>query len=93
MGHTFARLGADYYVVGSECPAEVKKIIHAGGFDRSIEAVGSDDALAKCLAITRVDGRVNLYGMPADDEWYSADKGSDPRILCAKVVEGAYRMG
>jgi len=86
-GHTFEKLGADSYVVGNEYPAEVKKITKAGGFDRSIEAVGSNDALKKCLEITRRDGRVNLYGMPADDERYCADKESDPRIFRAKVLE------
>ena len=83
----FTALGADIYVAGVEYPPEVRTILRGGGFDRTIEAVGSNDALFHCLQLTKPDGKVNLYGMPADDEWYSQENEADSRVFCAKVRE------
>ena len=83
----FADLGADVFVTGDEYPREVRKILGKGGFDRTIEAVGSNIALSHCLEITKPGGRINLYGMPADDEHYSHENESDPRIFRSPVRE------
>jgi threonine dehydrogenase-like Zn-dependent dehydrogenase len=83
----FGSLGADGYVAGDEVPPEVKKILDTGGFDRTIEAVGSNEALMRCLQITKVRGRIHLYGMPADDEMYREEYESDPRVFRSPVLE------
>jgi threonine dehydrogenase-like Zn-dependent dehydrogenase len=85
----FERLGADAYVAGSAVPADIEKILRKGGFDRTIEAVGSNDALSRCLQITKKEGRIHLYGLPADDESYEEAFESDPRVYRSKVLEGA----
>jgi threonine dehydrogenase-like Zn-dependent dehydrogenase len=84
----FESLGADAYVSGEEMPGEVEKILKTGGFDRTIEAVGSNEALLRSLEITSVRGRIHLYGMPADDESYEEQYLSDPRVFRSKVLEG-----
>lgn len=84
----FLDLGAEFYVIGNDFPLEVRKIMNAGGFDRSIEAVGSNDALTRCLQITKLDGKIHLYGMPADDEIYVKENESDPRVFRSKILEG-----
>jgi threonine dehydrogenase-like Zn-dependent dehydrogenase len=83
----FETLGADAYVAGDDVPGEVTKILEKGGFDRTIEAVGSNQALLHCLEITNIQGRIHLYGMPADDESYQEEYLSDPRIFRSKVLE------
>jgi threonine dehydrogenase-like Zn-dependent dehydrogenase len=83
----FEELGADAYVAGEEIPAEVQSILASGGFDRAIEAVGSNEALKRCLAITKGGGRIHLYGMPADDEVYDPAYESDPRVFRSSVME------
>jgi threonine dehydrogenase-like Zn-dependent dehydrogenase len=83
----FADLGADAYAVGDDYPPEIFRILDRGGFDRTIEAVGSNEALRRCLQITRREGRVHLYGMPADDEAYKEEYRSDPRVFRSPVVE------
>jgi threonine dehydrogenase-like Zn-dependent dehydrogenase len=83
----FTELGVDAYVVGDNYPPEVLSIINRGGFDRVIEAVGSKSVLSHCLQIVKPDGKVNLYGMPADDEPYRRQEVSDPRVLRPKVAE------
>ena len=83
----FAELGADMYIVGNDFPSEIRTIVDRGGFDRVIEAVGSRCALSRCLQITKPDGKITLYGMPADDEPYPRKDISDPRVSRAKVAE------
>jgi threonine dehydrogenase-like Zn-dependent dehydrogenase len=83
----FESLGADAYVSGDDVPAAVKKILERGGFDRAIEAVGSNEALKRCLEITKECGRIHLYGMPADDESYRPEYETDPRVFRSPVLE------
>jgi len=83
----FSDLGTDLYVAGDETPPDLEKILNTGGFDRTIEAVGSNTALSRCREITKPDGRIHLYGMPADDESYSVDNETDPRVFRSKVLE------
>jgi D-arabinose 1-dehydrogenase-like Zn-dependent alcohol dehydrogenase len=83
----FSYLGADAYVTGDEFPPEINRIMKNGGFDRVIEAVGSNEALSMCLEIVKKDGKVHLYGMPADDVPYESRLESDPRIFRTKVAE------
>jgi L-iditol 2-dehydrogenase len=83
----FESLGADAYVTGDDVPAEVRKILASGGFDRTIEAVGSNQALVRCLQITNDQGRIHLYGMPADDEAYKQEYEADPRVFRSPVLE------
>ena len=83
----FENLGADAYVSGDDVPAEVKRILEHGGFDRTIEAVGSNEALRRCLKITNDQGRIHLYGMPSDDEAYRKEYETDPRVFRSPVLE------
>ena len=83
----FESLSADAYVSGDDVPAEVSEILESGGFDRSIEAVGSNEALERCLQLTNGQGRIHLYGIPADDEAYRQEYESDPRVFRSPVLE------
>ncbi len=83
----FSKLGADAYVTGDKLPTEVIRIMKKGGVDRVIEAVGSNNALFRCLQIVKEDGKVNIYSMPADDTPYDSILESDPRIFKSKVAE------
>ncbi len=85
----FLSLGADLYVTGDVFPGEALGILMGGGFDRTIEAVGSNDALARCLKITGPEGKINLYGMPPDDAPYAEDYTDDPRVFRTRIEEGA----
>ncbi len=83
----FERLGADAYVAGEDYPPEVRQILGGGGFDRAIEAVGSREALSRCLEVLKADGRVNLYGVTPESAPYDKTEESDPRVFRAPVVE------
>ncbi len=83
----FERLGADAYVAGQDYGPEVRKILDNGGFDRAIEAVGSREALARCLEVVKPDGRINLYGVTPESSPYDKTEQSDPRVFRAPVVE------
>jgi threonine dehydrogenase-like Zn-dependent dehydrogenase len=84
----FVRLGATAYVAGEDLPAEVRTIMAHGGFDRVIEAVGSRQALTRCLRAVKREGRVNLYGIPPQSEPYAKEDEADRRVFRSKVVEG-----
>jgi len=83
----FAQLGADAYAWGDQFPAQVRAILRAGGFNRTIEAVGAKSALARSLQVTRSDGRINLYGIAPASEPYQAEEESDRRVFRGKVAE------
>jgi len=83
----FEKFGADAYVVGGDYTSEVKRIMDDGGFDCTIEAVGSNEALLRCLQITRSGGKIQLYGMPADDEGYEQEYESNPRVFRSPILE------
>jgi D-arabinose 1-dehydrogenase-like Zn-dependent alcohol dehydrogenase len=83
----FEALGADAYVTGSDYPPIVDDVMSRGGFDRAIEAVGSRDALSRCLEVLSDKGRVNLYGVPPESEPYREQETSDSRVFCAEVLE------
>jgi threonine dehydrogenase-like Zn-dependent dehydrogenase len=84
----FCRLGADGYAWGDRVPAGARRILREGGFDRSVEAVGTSPALRTCLSVTRPGGVAAVYGMPADDEPYDETLAGDPRVLPLRVREG-----
>ena len=83
----FSKLGADLYVSGMNYPDEVHRILVNGGFNHVLEAVGSNDALKKCLEIVKDDGTVHIYGVPADDEPFVSTYSLDPRVSMVKVIE------
>lgn len=80
-------LGADAYVVGDEKPEAVRAVMAQGGFDRVIEAVGSREALTRCLELVSADGKVCVYGIPPESEPYDPAGQSDPRVIWPKVAE------
>jgi threonine dehydrogenase-like Zn-dependent dehydrogenase len=83
----FAELGADAYVCGEDLAPAARDIVNKGGFDCVIEAVGTRDALSRCLNIVKPDGRINLYGVTAESEPYLPEQTSDPRVFRSKVAE------
>ena len=83
----FEELGADEYAVGTAFPPEVRTILDRGGFDRTIEAVGSNAALSLCIEISKTEGAINLYGMPPDAEPYIQSNISDPRVFRSNIRE------
>ncbi|MFW6181164.1 MAG: alcohol dehydrogenase catalytic domain-containing protein [Spirochaetota bacterium] len=87
-GGLFSRLGADGYAWVERVPEDARRILREGGFDLSVEAVGSSPALRTCLSVTGPGGRVAVYGMPADDEPYESQLIKDPRVMQLKVREG-----
>jgi threonine dehydrogenase-like Zn-dependent dehydrogenase len=84
---TFARLGVDGYVAGTDVSPGVQAILDSGGFDRAIEAVGARPALSRCLKVVRPEGRVNLYGIAPESEPYLPEEEGDPRVFRGKVAE------
>ncbi len=83
----FLALGADGYVAGDSLPDSVRAILAQGGFERVIEAVGSQAALSRCMQLVGPEGRVGIYGIPPEDEPYSDADMADPRVSQPKVAE------
>jgi threonine dehydrogenase-like Zn-dependent dehydrogenase len=85
----FKELGADAYVVGNDYPVLVKDVLACGRFPRAIEAVGSREALKRCLEVASGSGQVCVYGIaPVSNGWDEQDL-KDPRIcqMTAKEEE------
>jgi len=87
LSDRFLGLGADAYAAGDEMPPLLRSIMRDGGFDRTIEAVGTRSALTRCLQVTKPAGRVNLYGLAPESEPYLVAELNDPRVFRSKVVE------
>ncbi len=83
----FMDLGADAYVTEKHIPLSIQKILDAGGFDRVIEAVGSRDALSKCLKLCAPSGKINLYGISPESEPYLEKEETDFRVFRSDVIE------
>ncbi len=83
----FMDLGADVYVTEEHFPPSIQKILDAGGFDRVIEAVGSREALSKCLKLCAPSGKVNLYGISPESEPYLEQEETDSRVFRSDVTE------
>lgn len=77
----FAALGADNYVTDDESVA--------GGFERVFEAVGSQAALARCLALAAPTGKVSVYGVAPQSEPFAEADMQDPRVYTPRVSEAA----
>jgi len=70
----FKALGADEYVVGDQLPDVARAQLEMGGFTRVIEAVGSRDALRRCVKLAGEIGHVRIYGLaPISDSWDQCD--------------------
>jgi threonine dehydrogenase-like Zn-dependent dehydrogenase len=83
----FLALGIPQYVTGEDWPSEVAQRAAGRGFDYSIEAVGSSQALHKALRLAGSDGKVGLYGVPpADDPWAAAEL-NHPQVSSPRVDE------
>jgi threonine dehydrogenase-like Zn-dependent dehydrogenase len=76
----FRALGADTYVTGDDYPVLVRDRIARGGFGQVIEAVGSPEALKRCLELAGSTGQVRVYGIaPVSHSWNEVDL-SDSRV-------------
>ena len=79
-GERFKAFGADVYVVGDDYPAFVREQIRKGGFEYTIEAVGSREALSRCLELAGPSGQLRVYGIaPVSHSWYEEDL-KHPRV-------------
>jgi len=85
----FARVSrCDGYVAGMAFPAEVRRIIDAGGFDLVLEAVGSADALDTALTLGGSRGLVCVYGVAPDSHPYRPEQLSRPNVTPVGAREG-----
>ena len=76
----FKALGADEYVVDDRLPAVVRAQLKKGGFARVIEAVGSREALRRCVMLAGETGQVRIYGLaPVSEPWDQRDL-EHPRV-------------
>lgn len=70
----FLSRGADAYVLGDDYPEIVRDRLGQGGFSHVIEAVGSREALQRCLSLAGEKGQVRVYGIaPASRPWEVQD--------------------
>ena len=85
----FARVvGCDGYVMGTEYPREVERIIADGGFDIVIEAVGSLEALHSSLALAGARGLVHVYGIAPESLPFAPAERRLPQVRTLGAVEG-----
>lgn len=80
--------GADGYVGGEELPGEVRRIVEAGGFDVVVEAVGSAEALERCVGLAGAKGRVNVYGVAPASAPYRAEQTQRANVGFVGACEG-----
>ncbi len=79
---------ADGYVIGDDFPTEVTRIVANGGFDLTLEAVGSADALDTCLRLAGDAGRICAYGIPPASAPYRPEQTAHPHLAFVGAVEG-----
>jgi len=78
----------DGYVAGVDFPAEVRRIVAAGGFDIVLEAVGSPEALDTALELSGENGRVCVYGVPPESSPYREEQLARPNVTRVGAREG-----
>jgi threonine dehydrogenase-like Zn-dependent dehydrogenase len=83
----FEALGADVYVAGDDWPRSVRELLHSGGFERALEAVGSREALAQCVRLVGARGLACVYGVAPSDEPHDADLRKQPNVTEPAVLE------
>jgi threonine dehydrogenase-like Zn-dependent dehydrogenase len=89
LAQRFAEVSrCDGYVVEAEPSPEVQRIVAQGGFDIVMEAVGSVDAMDRCLALAGSHGKVFAYGIPPDSNPYRPDQLTHPNVQSAGAREG-----
>lgn len=84
----FEALGADVYAVGEAWPRSVREIVHSGGFERALEAVGSREALAQCVRLVGTRGLACVYGVAPSDEPHDAELRRQANVIEPAVLEG-----
>lgn len=80
--------GVDGYITNGTMPAEAGNIVSGGGFDVVIEAVGSVEALDRCLELAGNSGSVCVYGIAPDSHSYRSDQTGRPNVRFVGAVEG-----
>lgn len=78
----------DGYVVGDEYPAQVRDTLEQGGFDVVMEAVGSKEALERCLELAGSRGGVYAYGIPPLSCPYTPEQLEGGRVKNVGAREG-----
>ena len=79
---------ADGYVAGAAENAEVTRSIAEGGFDIVVEAVGSVEALERCLTLAGTRGRVCVYGIAPGSAPYRPEQKARPNVQFVGAQEG-----
>ncbi len=67
---------------------DARRILDSGGFDISIEAVGSPDGLQKALILAGSKGVVYVYGVCGDDEPFQQEILARNNVKQAGATEG-----
>jgi threonine dehydrogenase-like Zn-dependent dehydrogenase len=83
----FVKFGVDGLVSGDQVPAKIQHILDHGGFDRVLEAVGSREALSRCIELAGTRGKVGVYGIPPEDNPYRNSDLANPIVTTAAVAE------
>lgn len=78
----------DGYLVNDEETPEAKHLVDQGGFDIVMEAVGSVDAMDRCLRLAGSRGKVYAYGIPPDSNPYRSDQLAHPNVKSMGAKEG-----
>jgi len=76
----FLRLGADMYLTGDQSSGLVRDALARGGFDTVIEAVGSPEALTRCIALAGSKGEVLVYGIAPSSRPWDPESLRHPRV-------------
>jgi threonine dehydrogenase-like Zn-dependent dehydrogenase len=83
----FEALGVDAYAVDDDWPRSAREIVSTGGFDRALEAVGSREALVRCLQLAGARGKACMYGIAPSEEPYDEGLANLPNVVRPVVLE------
>lgn len=78
----------DRYISGEVLPSDVQEMVSGGGFDLVIEAVGSIEALDRCIYLAGTKGRVCVYGVAPESSPYTPDQMQRHNVSVVGAVEG-----
>lgn len=85
----FQQIGrCDSFTIDDEYTPDARRILDSGGFDISIEAVGSPDGLQKAFILAGAKGVVYVYGVCGDDDPFQQEILARNNVNQASAAEG-----
>ncbi len=85
----FQQIGrCDSFTIDDEYTPDARRILDSGGFDISIEAVGSPDGLQKAFILAGSKGVVYVYGVCGDDDPFQQEILARNNVKQAGATEG-----